>query len=459
MTDSNLDSMLGRHDSRRDLLKQAGVAGAAVVVAGSPLAQMASAQDATPAVTTPVAAAGGNTPRGPQVDGLVFWTRASPDDVGSPNLFTQIKGRADAYTAATGTPIDIQTVPDADFRPRMSAAAPGGQGPDVFGPVAHDWIGEFAIQEIALPISVGPIDTPEDFQTVATQLTLVNGQQYAVPLQLESVALIYNRALVPTPPTSWDELVQMANGLNDGTVYGFGFPLLECYYEGAFFQGFGSYVFAYQDGTFNTADIGLNNAGAVEAAKFLRDMFWLDMPDMPEAAIDRANMAPVQEGMMEAGQLGMTISGPWRETPLTSAGIDYGVAVLPTLPNGQPMKPFVGCQAMLVNAYSQKQEAALDFVNFLTGTDSAVEIFAADRKVPARSSALQSEAIASNPWVGTWAEQALVGLPMPNIAQMTNVWEPWAGIMDAIIPPNTPDDQIQGFLDQLVEQIQAVVAE
>ena len=457
MTDSPITAALGHRENRRDLLRQAAVAGAAAAVAGGSPSQVAAAQDATPAA--PVAAPGGNTPVGPMVDQLVFWTRASPDDVGSPNLFTQIKVRADAYTAATGTKIDIQTVPNDDFRPRMSAAAPGGEGPDVFGPVAHDWIGEFAIQEIALPIPAGAIETPEDFQTVATQLTLVNGQQYAVPLQLESVALICNTAMVPTPPTTWDELVQIANGLNDGTIYGFGFPLLECYYEGAIFQGFGSYVFAYQDGTFNTADIGLNNAGALEASKFLRDMFWLDMPDMPDAAIDRANMASVQEGMMEAGQLGMTISGPWRETPLTAAGIPYAVAVLPTLPNGQPMKPFVGCQAMLVNAYSEKQAAALDFVNYLSGTDSAVALFQADRKVPARNSALADPGVAANPWVTTWAQQASVGQPMPNIAQMNNVWTPWAGIMDAIIVPNTPDDQIQGFLDDLVATLTEAVQE
>lgn len=163
--------------------------------------------------------------------------------------------------------------------------------------------------------------------------------------------------------------------------------------------------------------------------------------------------------MMEAGQLGMTISGPWRETQLTAAGIPYAVAVLPTLPNGQPMKPFVGCQAMLVNAYGQQQAAALDFVNFLSGTDSAVTIFQADRKVPARNSALSDPTVAANSWVTTWAQQASVGQPMPNIAQMASVWEPWAGIMDAIIVPNTPDDQIQGFLDQLVAAVTEAVQE
>jgi maltose-binding protein MalE len=223
-------------------------------------------------------------------------------------------------------------------------------------------------------------------------------------------------------------------------------------------MGFGSYIFAYENGIFNTEDIGLNNSGGVEAARFLRDMYWQQQPEMPDAAIDRANMHGVQEGMMEAGQLAMTINGPWREGPLSQAGINYSVAVLPTLPNGNPMKPFVGVQAMLASAYSEKQEAALDFINFLGGTDSSVAIFEADRKVPARLSALQAEAVASNPHVATWAEQITYGEPMPNIAAMSQVWTPWGGAMDAIIPTNAPDDQIQSLLDDAVEQIRENIA-
>ncbi len=456
MSDSPFDSALSRRDSRRDLLKQAGVAGAAAVVAGSSLAGTVAAQEATP--VDQAAAPGGNTPAGPMVDQLIFWTRASPDDVGSPNLFTQIKSRADAYTAATGTPIDIQTVPDADFRARMSAAAPGGEGPDVFGPVAHDWLGEFVVQQIALPIPAGAIDTPEDFTAASMQLSSVDGQLYGAPMEVESVALIYNADLVPTPPTTWDELVQMSNGLRNGETYGFGFPLLEQYHEAGFFLGFGSYIFGYPNQTWDTNDIGLNNPGGVEAARFLRDMYWLDMPDMPDVVIDRANMHGVIEGMTEAGQVAMTINGPWRINPLATAGVNYGVALLPTLPNGQPMKPFVGVQSMLVSAYSEKQEAALDFINFMSGTDSLAAVFAADRKVPARISAQQVESVASDPWIETWARQAELGQPMPNVPAMSRVFTLWGGIMDAIIPTNAPDDQIQGFLDQLVEQIREETA-
>jgi maltose-binding protein MalE len=218
-------------------------------------------------------------------------------------------------------------------------------------------------------------------------------------------------------------------------------------------MGFGAYVFGYDGTTFNTQDIGLGSEASSQAFRFLRDMYWTQMPQMPEAAIDRANMAGVIEGMQEAGQLAMTINGPWRINPLQSAGIDYGVAVLPTLPNGQPMSPFVGVQSMLVNAYSEQQGAALDLANFLAGTDSQAAYFQSDRKVPARVSAQQVESVASDPWVATWAEQAEVGTPMPNIAQMTDVWTPWAGYMDAIVAGNASDDEIPGYLEELVATI------
>lgn len=450
------DGAGARRDSRRTFLKQAGAAGVGAAVATGAMRQGLMAQDATPAA--PVAAMpGGNTPKGPKVDKLVFWTRASPDDTGNPNLYTQLKARADAYTATVGTQIDIQTVPDADFRTKMSQAAPGGQGPDVFGPVAHDWIGEFVVQHISLPLPDGVIESLDDIQAAAKTLSSVDGKLYGAPIELESVALIYNQDKVPTPPTTWDELVTMANGLNDGTNYGFGFPLLENYHEGGFVMGMGGYIFNYTNGTFDTSDIGLNNDGSVAAHEFMRDMFGKKMPEMPDVAIDRANMGTVQEGMMEAGQLYMTINGPWRESPLKAAGINYGVALLPTLPNGQPMKPFVGVQAMLASAYSKNQDAALDFLNFMTGTDSAIAYYAADHKAPARASALADPSVASDPWVNTWVQQATVGLPMPNIAVMSSVWTPWGGAVDAIIPPNASDDDTKKYLDGAVAQIQEAV--
>lgn len=428
----------------------------------APAGEATAAPAAGGAATTVPAAGGGTTASvancatsGPQVENLVFWTRALEGDPSGE--FTSIRAVADAYTAATGTPVEVVTVPDADFKAKMSISAPAGEGPDVYGPIAHDWIGEFAIQQIALEVPDSAIKEIDDVLPSALDAARVDGKLYGAPLFVESVGLIYNKALVPTPPTTWDEFVKTATDLSQGDVYGFGFPVLENYHEGPFFMGFGGYIFKYENGQFDTSDIGLNNEGSVEAAKFLRDMYNLKQPPLPEVAIDRANMHGVQEGMMEAGQIAMTINGPWRETPLKNAGIDYGVAKLPTLPNGEPMRPFLGVQVMAANAFSDNKEAALDFINFATCTTSAITLQKPVNKVPVRVSAVESPELAANPNIAIWNEQAADGIPMPNIPAMSNVWKPWGDAMDAIVPANAPDDQVQVLLDGAVEQIKTAI--
>jgi maltose-binding protein MalE len=452
-----VDEFLRGRLDRRELLWRAAALGATASVltaVGRSGLRSAAAQEA--------AQPGGNEPQGPQVERLVFWTRASPDDPSSdeaPSLYTQLQAVATAYQEKIGTTVELVTVPNDDFRSRMSLAAPGGEGPDVFGPVAHDWIGEFAIQQIALAIPETAIDGRDDFNPVGLDLSTVDGTLYGLPIFLESVALIYNTDMVPTPPATWEELVATATSLTEGDVYGFGFPLLEQYHEGGFFHGFGGYIFGGEAGALNIEDIGLNNAGSVEAAKFLRDMYHLQQPPLPEVAIDRANMHAAQEGMQESGLIAMTINGPWREGGLRRGGINFAVAKLPTLPTGEPMRPFAGVQSVLANAYGEQQDAALDFLRFATGTDSQVLLYRADPKVVARTSALQSPTVAESPTIAAWAEQLNDAVPMPNIPAMGRVWTPWGAAMDAIIPPNASDEEVQALLDGAVEQIREAIEE
>ena len=110
---------------RRELLRRGAMLGLSATALGAIArggVRSASAQDA--------AAGFGNEPKGPQVDKLTFWTRASADDPsaeGAPNLYSQLQAVADAYKAAIGTTVELVTVPNDDFRSRMSLAAPGGR--------------------------------------------------------------------------------------------------------------------------------------------------------------------------------------------------------------------------------------------------------------------------------------------------------------------------------------------
>jgi arabinogalactan oligomer / maltooligosaccharide transport system substrate-binding protein len=435
--------------TRRDALRRAGALGVSAA-AVSAMGTSAAAQGTPAAEGSPVASS--YEPHGPQVEKLVVWTRSSVDT--SPNEWRGLTDATARYTELVGTPVELVTVPDADFRTKLSQASPGGDGPDVFGPVAHDWIGEVALQKIALPWEDGDIHGFDDIQQNAVDAVIVDGQVYGYPVFSETLALYRNTDIVAEAPTTWDELVTAATENTEGDQYGFAFNLLAQYYQGAFFHGFGSYIFKREEGTLNVEDIGLNNEGGVEAARFLRDMYNNQQPPMPEAVLDQANAGTFLDGLEESGLLAMAIGGPWRELPLSDAGINYEISNLPTLPNGEPLQPFSGIQVFEVNAYGEFVDAAKDLVNFLGNTEGVQLLMAGYNKPPVRPS-LRDAAIALNPNLGMWMDAFEQGVPMPNIPQMAQVWTPWGDAMVGIITNNVSDEEVQSLLDTAVEQIKA----
>jgi arabinogalactan oligomer/maltooligosaccharide transport system substrate-binding protein len=52
-------------------------------------------------------------------------------------------------------------------------------------------------------------------------------------------------------------------------------------------------------------------------------------------------------------------------------------------------------------------------------------------------------------------EQVEVAVPMPNIPQMAQVWQPWTDAMVGIVQQNVSDEDVQALLDAAVEQISA----
>ncbi|HEC63320.1 MAG TPA: extracellular solute-binding protein, partial [Candidatus Acetothermia bacterium] len=77
---------------------------------------------------------------------IIIWA----DDTRAP-VFEQI---GQAYTEATGIPVEVVEVGFGDIRGQFTTAAPAGEGPDIIIG-AHDWVGELAanglLAEIVLP--------------------------------------------------------------------------------------------------------------------------------------------------------------------------------------------------------------------------------------------------------------------------------------------------------------------
>jgi len=138
-------------------------------------------------------------------------------------------------------------VPYDAYADKITASVPRGKGPDVFI-FAQDRLGGW----VEAGQTIEPIDFFLDPKVVAQ---LVPGMMeamtyrdtvYGLPLNYKSIAMIYNTALVKTPPKTTGELVKLAKGLTNvpSGRFGLAYEYSNFFFHAALMNAFGGQVFA-----------------------------------------------------------------------------------------------------------------------------------------------------------------------------------------------------------------------
>jgi arabinogalactan oligomer/maltooligosaccharide transport system substrate-binding protein len=282
------------------------------------------------------------------------------------------------------------------------------------------------------------------YQTGALNATMVNGVAYSVPQVVDGVALYYNKKYVSTPPTTWGGLIATAKKLTTGSMHGFLFYITGgLYYTFWAFNAYGGYVFGTKGGTPDPTDIGLANAGSVQALTFLKSLTAVVPPTTDYNAAD-SNFA--------AGKAAMTLNGPWALAAYEKAlGSNLGVATIPTLPNGKKAQTFIGVRVWVVNSFSKNQDAAWSLGKYLSQNGQAISgtyegRLPSFKKVPGWSLSPQQ--------VG-FAKAFSIGVPMPNIPEMSQVWTPMNNAINLAVQGRAAP---QTALTAAVQQIKAGIA-
>jgi maltose-binding protein MalE len=343
---------------------------------------------------------------------------------------------ASDFTAKYGVEVSVQEVDFGGIRDDLKTAGPAGEGPDIIVG-AHDWLGELAVNGLVEPLDLG--DKAALFDPVGIKAFTYEGKLYGLPYGLEAVAFIYNKDLVPTAPTTWEEMKTVAKQLQDeGKVdqgYGLQTGPSDPYHTYPIVTGFGGYVFKQNaDGTYDPTDVGLDNEGGQAAMK--------ELDQMIKDGLLRQNISgQTLDSLFVEGKVAMVIGGPWRLGDLRKAGINYGVAKIPTI-NQQPI-PFVGAQGFMVSAFGKNKEVAKAFLTEYLSTDEAHQtIFEADPRIPALLSVQQA---VTDPDIKAFAESAAGGQPMPAIPQMSAVWTDWTKALDLVF--QQAEDPVKAIQD------------
>ncbi|MGX7098634.1 extracellular solute-binding protein [Globicatella sanguinis] len=339
---------------------------------------------------------------------------------------------------------------DADMFEKIDGLAldgPAGTAPDVLI-APYDRIGSLAqtglINEVTLNEEAGYDDT--DKQQVST-----DGVVYGAPAVIETIVLYYNKDLLSEAPKTFDELreltkdEQYAFAGEDGKSTAFLAQWTNFYHSYGLIAGYGGYVFG-EDGT-NYEDLGLNSEGAVEGINYAVDWFqnvW------PQGMLDVSSVSDFVMQQFTDGKAAAIIDGPWQAAALNEAGVNYGVAKIPTLPNGEEYKPFAGGKGWVVSAFTDKQELAQEFLNWVTSEEMQTAMYEESGQIPANQAARKVAAEAGNELTTAVIDVYSNAVPMPNIPQMSEVW---SGAENLMFDAGSGNKSAQEAADAAVELI------
>ena len=358
---------------------------------------------------------------------------------------------AKAFEKESGTKVNIKTGDALGGLDKLSLDNQSGKAPDVMM-APYDRVGGLGndgqLAEVALN---------KDSKTDKTTESLVTngGKVYGAPAVIETLVLYYNKDLLQEAPKTFGELEELAKDSKydfsgeDGKNTAFLADWTNFYYAYGLLSGNGGYVFG-KDGT-DPKDVGLNNQGAIDGIEYAKTWY----AKWPKGLQDTKGAANFIQTQFQEGKTAAIIDGPWKASSLKEAKVNYGVATIPTLPNGKAYSAFGGGKAWVIPAGANNPEAAQKFVDFLTTTDQQKAFYDKTNEVPANTEAREYAVGKNDELTTAVVKQFENAQPMPNISEMSTVWDPAATMLfDAVSGKKSAKDAADDAVKLIKETIE-----
>lgn len=353
----------------------------------------------------------------------------------------------DEYARKAGVKVEVRHFDNAVDR--FEAAMKAGETaemPDIWI-WPHDRLGDWVQRGWIVPLKPSePVRA--DIVQVAWDGFTMAGKTWGYPLSVEAVALVYNTELVAAPPKSFEEVLALHDKLKARNIRAIGWETGSPYFTWPLMAAGGGYVFQRKiDGSYNPLDTGINHPGAVRGAEYVMQLMSAGV--IPQGGLSYQDA----EADMQDGKQAMWITGPWAWEGLKEAGIDFGVAPLPSLA-GRPARPFVGVLGAMLTK-GPNQAIATDFIeNHLLQPDGLARMNAA-KPIGVPASKRMFWKMYSDPRIRTSMDAIYAGRAMPSNSEMTLFWQHLSAALREI---NTGARSPKQALDAAAAQIRAATA-
>ena len=376
---------------------------------------------------------------------ITYWEQEGEDvDVFIDQLISEFQAQY-PYITVTRTHYENEALRDQFQTASLASAAP-----EVVR-VPNDFAGPFSVLDI-----VAPIDQLFD-QTFLDQFfegalgpAVVAGTLWGVPDNYGNhLMLIYNKALIATPPATFEDLITQAKALTAGDIQGFAYNLNEPFWGAGFYGAFGGWPLDENDMP------QFNNQAFMDYLTFVASL-------KTDGVVPQECDYNCADTLMKEGKAAMIINGDWSLGDYTTAlGANLGVAPVPPI-NGKPYtemtagKYFMVSKAVLDDA--AKQDAVVKFITFMTSADVQKRWLDQFKRLPSNKVVAQDPSIASDPILAGSMAALANGRGMPAAATMRCAWDAWRpnleGVMAGTTTPADAAAAAQQAADECVATLQ-----
>lgn len=311
--------------------------------------------------------------------------------------------------------VEALAVPFDAIIDKFQVTVPRGNGPDLII-MAHDKIGTWARDGLIQPL--GEFATSARLQRFLPQVVrplVFEKALYGLPLAFKSLVLFYNKKMVATPPDTLAQLVEVGKGFTDEKhgAFGLGYDASDLYFHAPFLHGVGGGV--YDDVAHR---LTIDSPEAQKAIDLVRDLVKKD------GIVPKGMTGFVITAMFNDGKVPFVIQGPWFISEIDK-NVSWGVAPLPLIEPGKPLRPFLGSEAVLVSKPTKVRDAALVIIDYLTSDEAALARLQHGHQMVANAKVYENPRWLNDPIVKVFRAQADAAVPMSNAVEAGLAWTPY----------------------------------
>lgn len=357
---------------------------------------------------TGCSASGGGTASTSPVN-LTMWTGFTGGD--RPAYEAIIK---DFNSSQKNIQVTMDVQPWDTISQKLPAAWATGQGPDLATPnFDPNVISKYLDTNSLLALDSTTVGAKDLAPSAVTAFT-AKGKLYAVPANIATLQLYYNKALftkagISTPPTTVAEFQADAKQLTNGGNFGLALADHETIQMWPVLQ--------WLDGADIVDAKGCAVIDSATSVKSLRT--WADL-------VVKDKVSPVgktgaeADALFSAGKAAMEINGPWAAAGYTKAGVDFGVASIPAGEKGSVT--LASTVPLAISKATKHAKEAQEFLAFYTGKVAQTKFALASGFPPVRTDLGEDAALKANPVIASFAAALPTArLYLPGVTGATQI--------------------------------------